>query len=86
MSIGVRSPSNPINAGLMITQFSNGSTRNSHIEDQGLVTSHSKRRDVVRIQPVPGQTKQRCSLRVFVDNGGVFEMAEVEQPNATIST
>ena len=80
----MRRPGDAVHARTMVVQSSDGRARYSNVENDDLHGIDGECSEIVRVLFVPGESQQRVMLSVFVDDGRVLEMPEVEHSNGAV--
>ena len=78
VALGMRRPGHAVDAGAVVVEFGDGRAGHAHVEDNDFGRVEGEGGEEVGVLFVPGKAEQGLMAGVLVDNGGVFEMAEVE--------
>jgi len=81
---GMWCPSDAIDARAVIGQASDWGAGNAHIQYDNLDGVHGHGGEIIGILLVPAESKQRLPLHVFVDNGRMLEMTQIEHSDGTV--
>ena len=86
VTLTVWRPSYGVHLGGVAFQSSNGLHRKSKIENHDVVAVLLDRRELVNIAFVPSHPQQGLLVRALVNDGAVFEIAQIKVPDRSVLT